>query len=250
MRRNRAVVDDTGVLRRGSWCGRVGRQFTRSSPLQRKLAGPHFVNTLMPDRTVLSRLKVCTVPDPSGIRLRVPSRHVEARNHLVQSTTCSRIDRCTWPTTCWWQRSPMPYVRLTCPALPAARRREITPPRGPSPQEIRSRSTVHFTSYDPDELFVGDRAASPDQPDVTARLATGRCHVANKLEWPPASPGAVIAVRRRDGRGQRPFPLLPAERLRRRRHPTEPSSAGSSALCQKAAGLSPWAGWRQAGTDF
>ena len=77
----------------------------------------------------------------------------------------------------------MPYLRLTCPALPAARRRQVagelidllvelfTPPRGPSPQEIRSRSTVHFTSYDPDELFVGDRAAGPDQPDVTAEIS-------------------------------------------------------------------------------
>jgi len=77
----------------------------------------------------------------------------------------------------------MPYLRLTCPALPAARRRQIageltdllvelfTPPRGPSRQEIRSRSTVHFTSYNPDELFVGDRAASPDQPDVTAEIS-------------------------------------------------------------------------------
>jgi hypothetical protein len=48
----------------------------------------------------------------------------------------------------------MPYLRLTCSSLPAARRRQIageltdllvdlfTPPRGPSQQEIRSRSTV------------------------------------------------------------------------------------------------------------
>ena len=34
MRRHRAVVDDNGVLRSGSWCARVGRQFTLSSASQ------------------------------------------------------------------------------------------------------------------------------------------------------------------------------------------------------------------------
>ena len=29
------MVDDKGVLRRGSWCARVGRQFTLPSPLKR-----------------------------------------------------------------------------------------------------------------------------------------------------------------------------------------------------------------------
>jgi phenylpyruvate tautomerase PptA (4-oxalocrotonate tautomerase family) len=77
----------------------------------------------------------------------------------------------------------MPYLRLTCPSLPAARGRQIaaeltdllvdlfTPQRGPSQEEMRSRSTVHFTSYNPDELFVGGRAAGPDQPDVTAEIS-------------------------------------------------------------------------------
>src|SRR6476659_7926426 len=36
MRRYRAAVDDKGVLRRGSWCARVGRKFTLSNPLKRK----------------------------------------------------------------------------------------------------------------------------------------------------------------------------------------------------------------------
>ena len=35
VRRDGAVMDDKGVLRRGSWCTRVGRQFTPSSPLKR-----------------------------------------------------------------------------------------------------------------------------------------------------------------------------------------------------------------------
>src|SRR5687768_8320930 len=57
MRRDRDVVDDKSVLRRGSWCSHVGRQFTLSSPLKRKRVGPLF-NALGPDRTVLRRLKL------------------------------------------------------------------------------------------------------------------------------------------------------------------------------------------------
>jgi hypothetical protein len=34
MRRDRAVVDDKGVLPNGSWCARVGREFTLSSASQ------------------------------------------------------------------------------------------------------------------------------------------------------------------------------------------------------------------------
>jgi len=30
---------------------------------------------------------------------------------------------------------------------------------------------VHFTSYNPDEVFVGGRAASPNRPDVTAEIS-------------------------------------------------------------------------------
>lgn len=77
----------------------------------------------------------------------------------------------------------MPYLRLTGPRLTDVRRREVadrltevlvevfTARRGPSAAEIRSRTTVHFTSYGPDELFVGGRAAGGDQPDVTAEVS-------------------------------------------------------------------------------
>lgn len=77
----------------------------------------------------------------------------------------------------------MPYLRLTGPRLSDERRREIadrltevlvevfTARRGPSAAEIRSRTTVHFTSYGSDELFVGGRAAGGDQPDVTAEVS-------------------------------------------------------------------------------
>jgi phenylpyruvate tautomerase PptA (4-oxalocrotonate tautomerase family) len=77
----------------------------------------------------------------------------------------------------------MPYLRLTCPPVETAVRREIagaltealvalfTPPRGPDAAEIRTHTTVHFTPYGPDELFIG--AAAPDlkHPDVTAELS-------------------------------------------------------------------------------
>jgi hypothetical protein len=42
LRRDRAVVDDKGVLPNGLWCARVGRQFTLSSPLKRKPVGATF----------------------------------------------------------------------------------------------------------------------------------------------------------------------------------------------------------------
>lgn len=77
----------------------------------------------------------------------------------------------------------MPYLRLTCPALPAARRREIaealteavvalfTPRRGPSAAETRERTTVHFAPHRDDELFVGGVAVTAAAPDVTVELS-------------------------------------------------------------------------------
>lgn len=77
----------------------------------------------------------------------------------------------------------MPYLRLTCPPLEPARRREVaeeltaavvelfTPPRGPSATDIRARSTVHFATYGPDELFIGGHAATVAYPDVTVEVS-------------------------------------------------------------------------------
>jgi phenylpyruvate tautomerase PptA (4-oxalocrotonate tautomerase family) len=77
----------------------------------------------------------------------------------------------------------VPYLRLTCPPVQAAVRREIaaaltdalvalfTPPRGPDAAEIRAHTTIHFTPYRPDELFIGAAAPDPTQPDVTAELS-------------------------------------------------------------------------------
>jgi hypothetical protein len=73
----------------------------------------------------------------------------------------------------------VPYLRLTCPPLDPSRRREVaeeltaaivelfTPFRGPSRADIRDRTTVHFATYGPDELFIGGHAATTDAPDVT-----------------------------------------------------------------------------------
>jgi hypothetical protein len=67
----------------------------------------------------------------------------------------------------------MPYLRITCPALDPERRREIadaltdavvelfTPPRGPSADDIRARTTVHYTSYDATSC---SSAADPPPP--------------------------------------------------------------------------------------
>jgi hypothetical protein len=77
----------------------------------------------------------------------------------------------------------VPYLRLTCPPVQAAVRREIaaaltdalvalfTPPRGPDAAEIRAHTTIHFTPYRPDELFIGAAAPDPAHPDVTAELS-------------------------------------------------------------------------------
>ncbi|MHA7223296.1 tautomerase family protein [Arthrobacter sp. RHLT1-20] len=78
----------------------------------------------------------------------------------------------------------MPYLRLTCPPLAAERRGEIaraltdavvelfTPPRGPvTAADLRSRTTVHFACYAPDELFIGGQTPDPTHPDVTIEVS-------------------------------------------------------------------------------
>ncbi len=77
----------------------------------------------------------------------------------------------------------MPYLRVNCPSIDAQQRRDIairltdavvelfTPPRGPSREEIRARTSVHFACYGSDELFVAGQAAGPTRPDVTVELS-------------------------------------------------------------------------------
>ncbi len=77
----------------------------------------------------------------------------------------------------------MPYLRISCPPVTAEGRREIaaaltdavvelfTPPRGPTSAETRQHTTVQFTSYADDELFIGAVATRPDDPDITVELS-------------------------------------------------------------------------------
>ena len=78
---------------------------------------------------------------------------------------------------------PVPYLRLTCPPPQPARRHEIavvltdalvalfTPSRGPAPEQIRARTTVHLTPFAANELFIGGRPVHPGRPDVTAEIS-------------------------------------------------------------------------------
>ena len=79
----------------------------------------------------------------------------------------------------------MPYIRITSPDLPAGERRRIAEritaaindlffePHSPiSREELRERTTVHFTPYGESELFIGGR--TPQERggvDVTLELS-------------------------------------------------------------------------------
>ncbi len=79
----------------------------------------------------------------------------------------------------------MPYLRITCPELSNEKRRAIakqltdeinilfySPKGGPSREELRSHTSVHFLAYREDELFIGGE--TPEErgsTDVTAELS-------------------------------------------------------------------------------
>lgn len=79
----------------------------------------------------------------------------------------------------------MPYLRITCPEVPDHRRRAIAerltaaindlffnPRARLTREELRERTTVHFTVYRENELFIGAR--TPEQRhaiDVTLELS-------------------------------------------------------------------------------
>lgn len=79
----------------------------------------------------------------------------------------------------------MPYLRLTCPELPADRYAAIAAaltdavndlffnPRGRlTREELRERTTVHFVAYRAGELYIGGRTpAERGHPDVTIELS-------------------------------------------------------------------------------
>jgi phenylpyruvate tautomerase PptA (4-oxalocrotonate tautomerase family) len=79
----------------------------------------------------------------------------------------------------------MPYLRLTCPELDAEHRQTLATrltdaindllfdPRGRlTRDELRERTTVHFTPYAPGELFIGGRTPEArGAADVTLELS-------------------------------------------------------------------------------
>jgi hypothetical protein len=67
----------------------------------------------------------------------------------------------------------MPYLHLTCPTAPIEQRRRIAqrltdetvnlffnPRGGPSRDELRERTTVHFAPFADGELFIGARPSN------------------------------------------------------------------------------------------
>lgn len=98
----------------------------------------------------------------------------------------------------------MPYLRVTCPALAATERRTaadaltaavvelFTPPRGPSRDDIRARTTVHFTCYGNDELFIGGLPTSPPG-DVTVELSDW--HMSTRQQRKTAAALTPVLVR-------------------------------------------------------
>lgn len=79
----------------------------------------------------------------------------------------------------------MPYLRVTCSPLPAERKRWIagqlteavnllffSPRGGPTREELRERTTVHFTEYGKDDLYIGGRSVGErGVTDLTVELS-------------------------------------------------------------------------------
>lgn len=79
----------------------------------------------------------------------------------------------------------MPYLRITCPEMPAQRRRAIaeqlteavndlfySPRARLTREELRERTTVHFTAYRENELFIGARTPEErNDVDLTVELS-------------------------------------------------------------------------------
>jgi phenylpyruvate tautomerase PptA (4-oxalocrotonate tautomerase family) len=79
----------------------------------------------------------------------------------------------------------MPYLRITCPELGSEQKRSIAKELtdeinnlfynskgGPSREELRSHTSVHFISYKPDELFIGGETPRERKvADLTVELS-------------------------------------------------------------------------------
>lgn len=79
----------------------------------------------------------------------------------------------------------MPYLRVTCPPLPAERKAEVarqlteavnllffSPRGGPTREELRERTTVHFAEYRDEDLYIGGRTPRErGRVDLTVELS-------------------------------------------------------------------------------
>lgn len=79
----------------------------------------------------------------------------------------------------------MPYLRLTCPEVSPERRRIIalrlteelgdlffSPRGGPTREELRERTSIHFQPYGEADVFIGGQTPQERRkPDLTAELS-------------------------------------------------------------------------------
>lgn len=94
------------------------------------------------------------------------------------------------------RRLTMPYLRVSCPELPGEARRRIAerltdevndlffdPRGGPTREELRERTTVHFVPYREEELFVGARTPGErGRSDITVELSDWSMSVRRQRE--------------------------------------------------------------------
>lgn len=138
----------------------------------------------------------------------------------------------------------MPYLRITCPTPQPSCRREIaeqltdavvelfTPPRGPSADEIRDRTTVHFAGYGPDELFIAGRPASTAAPDVTAELSDW--HMSTRQQRRVAARLTPLLVRLFDAEPD-------AVNIRLHPYPPTDFAVGGALLADRVPRVAQWA---------
>ncbi|MBB5232717.1 tautomerase family protein [Deinococcus budaensis] len=79
----------------------------------------------------------------------------------------------------------MPYLKVTCARLPAERKAEVarqlteavnllffSPRGGPSREELREHTTVHFSEFRDEDLYIGGRTPRErGRVDLTAELS-------------------------------------------------------------------------------
>ena len=85
----------------------------------------------------------------------------------------------------------MPYLRIHCPERPPEEKRTIAialtdavvdlnfapHPRAPTKEEIRARTTVHFTCYRQEDFFIGGQTPSErGAPDISVEYSDWALH--------------------------------------------------------------------------